>query len=74
MTWEDGLFTRVWQSGTQRLIISVYICEDGGTRLQISRESKSIEGDFRLAKLGRFSKKEAEGIIPIIQEALSIMR
>jgi 5-methyltetrahydrofolate--homocysteine methyltransferase len=41
--------------------------------VQIARENKDAEGNMRFAKLGRLSKEEAAGIIPLIQEALPQM-
>jgi len=52
--------------------LSVYSYNEGAKKLQISRENKAQE-DYRFSKLGRLSKEEAEGILPLMQEAIKEM-
>lgn len=68
---DEKLFTKSWEDESERLTISVYSYNQGPKKLQISRENKNPEGEFRFAKLGRLSKKEIEGVLPLIQEAVS---
>ena len=42
-------------------------------KIQIIREVKDRNGEYAFAKLGRLAKEEAEGILPLIQEALKAM-
>jgi hypothetical protein len=54
-------------------VVSVHSYRNGPKKLQITREIKDREGNFIFARLGRLSKEEIEGILPIIQEAIKIM-
>ena len=65
------LFSKSWEAEEARLIVSVYSYNKGAKKLQISRETKDNEGNFRFAKLGRLTKEEAEAVLPFIQEAVT---
>ena len=66
---DDCLFSKTWESEWERLTISVYSYNNGPKKLQISRENKDQQGNFRFAKLGRLTKEEVEALLPLIQEA-----
>lgn len=68
---DECLFSQKLESELGRIVVSVYSYNKGIKKLQISRESKNPEGEYRFAKLGRMTKEETEGIIPFIQEAIS---
>ena len=70
---DERLFSKSWENGPQRLTVSVYSYNKGVKKLQITRENKSPQGDFRFAKLGRMTKQETEAVLPLIQEALKSM-
>ena len=70
-TLDAQLFSKSWEAEETRLIVSVYSYNKGVKKLQISRETKDNEGNFRFAKLGRLTKEEAEAILPFIQEAVT---
>ncbi len=70
---DECLFSKSWETGPQRLTVSVYSYNKGPKKLQITRENKGPEGNFRFAKLGRMTKEETEAVLPLIQEALSRM-
>jgi len=70
---DESLFSKSWESDIQRLTVSVYSYNSGAKKLQITRENRGPEGDFRFTRLGRMNKEEAEAILPIIQEALGHM-
>ncbi|MFH1857058.1 MAG: hypothetical protein ABH836_07560 [Candidatus Omnitrophota bacterium] len=70
---DERLFSKTWESETDRLTVSVYSYNNGAKKLQISRENKTNQDDFRFAKLGRLTKEEVAAIIPFMQEALSVM-
>ena len=70
---DERLFSKSWESGPQRLTVSVYSYNKGVKKLQITRENKGPQGDFRFAKLGRMTKQETEAVLPLIQEALPRM-
>ncbi|MBF0216671.1 MAG: hypothetical protein HQL30_06735 [Candidatus Omnitrophica bacterium] len=70
---DENMFSKSWESETDRLTVSIYSYNHGQKKLQISRESKSPQGDLKFAKLGRMTKDEITAIIPLIQEAIGNM-
>ena len=67
---DESLFSKSWETESERLTVSVYSYNKGTKKLQISRESKDREGNFRFAKMGRMTKEEIQAILPLLQEAL----
>ena len=70
---DERLFSKVWENEAERISVSVYSYNNGAKKLQITRENKDRQGNFRFVKLGRLSKEELEGILPFVQEALGNM-
>jgi len=70
---DEQLFSKAWDSDSGKIIVSVYSYNNGAKKLQITREIQGREGQPSFAKLGRLTKAEAEGILPLIQEALKNM-
>ena len=70
---DDQLFSRFWENDSGKIVVSVYSYNNGAKKIQIVREVKNREGEFAFAKLGRLTKEEMEGILPLIQEALKAM-
>jgi len=70
---DQQLFTKNFEIETGKIVVSVYSYNNGPRKLQLSRENKDAEGNPRFAKLGRLSKTELEGILPLINEALGNM-
>lgn len=70
---DERLFSKAWEAGTQRLTVSVHSYNKAAKKLQISRENKDDEDNFKFAKLGRMTKEEIEAVLPLIQEALNYM-
>jgi len=70
---DECLFSKVWEAENERLSVRVCSYNKGQKKLQISRENRGPEGDFRFAKLGRMNKEEAEAILPLLQEAVKSM-
>ncbi|MCX5708243.1 MAG: hypothetical protein NTY14_04620 [Candidatus Omnitrophica bacterium] len=70
---DEQLFAKSFETEDGRLTVSVYSYNNGAKKLQIVRENKDPEGNLRFAKMGRLTKNEAEGILPLIQEALTNM-
>jgi len=70
---DEQLFSKSYEADDGRITVSVYSYNNGPKKLQIVRENKNPEGNFRFTKLGRLTKSEAEGILPLIQESLSQM-
>ena len=67
---DKQLFTKSWEGEGTKISVSVYSYNNGIKKLQISRENIGAEGEPRFSKLGRLTKEEAEGILPLIQEAI----
>jgi len=70
---DECLFTKSWETESQRLTVNVYSYNKGVKKLQITRENKDNQGNFRFAKLGRMTKEEIEALLPLIQEAITYM-
>ncbi len=70
---DEQLFSKSWENDTGKVVVSVNSYNKGQKKVQIVREIKDKEGNYNFAKLGRLSKEEAEGILPLIQEALKVM-
>ena len=67
------LFSKSWESEITKITIGVHSYNNGPKKLQITRENRDANGNFRFTKLGRIAKEELEGILPIIQESLEAM-
>lgn len=70
---DEQLFSKSWEDEANKIVVSVYSYNKGAKKLQIVREIKNREGEFTFTKLGRLSKDETEGVLPLIQEALKLM-
>lgn len=70
---DNQLFAKILETEGGRITVSVYSYNNGPLKMQIVRENKDAEGNFRFAKLGRLTKEEALGVQPLIQEALTHM-
>ena len=70
---DECLFTKALENEFGRINVSVYSYNNGVKKLQIARENRTGEGDFRFTKLGRMTKDELESILPALQEALKKM-
>ncbi|MFH1578160.1 MAG: hypothetical protein ABIC18_03710 [Candidatus Omnitrophota bacterium] len=70
---DECLFQEPYETEASRLTVSVYSYNKGPKKLQIARENKGAQDEFRFAKLGRLSKEEASRVLPLIQKALDYM-
>ena len=70
---DNCLFSKAWEGEFERLTASVFSYNNGPQKLQLSRENKDNQGEYRFAKLGRLSKEEIEHLLPLIQEAVQHM-
>ena len=70
---DESLFSKSRETDSDRLTVSVYSYNKGAKKLQIARENRDAQGDFRYAKLGRMNKEEVASLLPLIQEALKHM-
>ena len=67
------VFSRFWENDSGKVVVSVYSYNNGPKKIQLVREVKDRNGEYAFAKLGRLTKEEAEGALPLIQEALKAM-
>lgn len=70
---DECVFTKSWENDTERMTVSIYSYNKGTKKLQITRENKNNQGDYRFAKLGRLTKEETEALLPLIKEACGHM-
>ena len=70
---DKKLFSETKELEMTRITVAVHQYNEGEKKLQISRENRSQEGDWRFAKLGRMFKDEVEAILPLIPKALEHM-
>jgi len=67
------LFSEVAEFETSKITVGVYSYNDGEKKLQLSRETRNMDGEFTFAKLGRMFKDEVEAVIPLMKKALEHM-
>lgn len=70
---DKQLFAETIEFETSRITVGVYSYNDGDKKLQISRENRNQDNEWKFAKLGRMLKEEAEKIIPAMQKAIEFM-
>ena len=67
---DEQVFAKTWQGNGTKLTVGVYSYNKGQKKVQISRELIADEGKPGFAKLGRLTKEELQGILPLLQEAV----
>ena len=70
---DECLVSKVWESDMCRITVSIYSYNKGTKKLQITRENKDAQGQFRYAKLGRMTKEEVEAVLPLMSEVVKEM-
>lgn len=70
---DQCLFSKNYENEAGRLTVGVYTYNNGPKKLQISRETRGAEGDFKFSKMGRLAKEELQALLPFLQEALEHM-
>ena len=70
---DEQMYSKPFENENGAIVVSVFSYNNGPKKLQIVREIKNKDGNLNFAKLGRLSKDEAEGILPLIKEALELM-
>ena len=68
---DEEIFTETKEFGDTRIKVSVFSYNKGQKKLQLSREN-NIDG-WRFVRLGRLSKEDLEGALPVIQKAMETM-
>jgi hypothetical protein len=70
---DEQLFSKALEGDGVKIVVSVHSYNNGQKKLQLVRETKDAEGNWRFGKLGRLTKAEVEGILPMINEAIGHM-
>jgi len=66
-------FKEVKEFNDTRISVGIFSYNNGEKKLQISRENKDQNEEWRFAKLGRMNKQEAKEIVPILMKAVEKM-
>ncbi len=56
-----------------RITVGVFSYNNGANKLQLTRENKDQNDQWRFAKLGRMSKSEAKEVLPVMMRAIEKM-
>ena len=70
---DEQLFAKALENDGVKIVVSVNRYNNGQKKMQLVRETRDAEGNWRFGKLGRLTKVEVEGILPFINEALGHM-
>jgi hypothetical protein len=71
---DNQVFTKSFETDKgSRITVSVYSYNNGPLKLQLTRENRDEEGNYKFGKLGRLTKSEIQDILPLINEALTHM-
>jgi hypothetical protein len=70
---DQQVFAKSWEGDGMTLTVGIYSYNQGPKKVQISRALATEEGKPGFAKLGRLTKEELEGVLPLLQEALAAM-
>ena len=70
---DKKLFAETKDFEMTRITVSVNQYNEGEKKLQLSRENRNQDGEWKFAKLGRMFKDEVEAIIPLMQKAIEFM-
>ncbi len=66
---DKELFLQTVEIGLSQLTVGVYSYNGGVPKLQISRQSRNMEGELSFGKLGRMIKEEVDAIMPLVEKA-----
>ncbi|MBU0469744.1 MAG: hypothetical protein KKD07_04390 [Candidatus Omnitrophica bacterium] len=56
-----------------RITVGVFSYNGGQSKLQLSRENRNQNDEWRFAKLGRMTKEEALEVVPLMTKAVEGM-
>ncbi len=66
-------FKEVKDFDNTRISVGIFSYNGGEKKLQLTRENQGQDEDWRFAKLGRLTKREAKEIIPVMMKAIENM-
>ncbi len=70
---DKELFSETKEFETTKIKVGVYSYNDGEKKMQISRETRNQDGEWKFSKLGRMFKDEVEAVIPMLKKSLESM-
>lgn len=70
---DKKVYSQEWIGERERLTVSVFSYNEGPKKLQVTRENKDKEGNYRFTRLGRMSTEEVAGVLPFMKEAVDLM-
>jgi hypothetical protein len=77
MPYEKSLDAEIFKSTQEfedtKITVGVFSYNGGEKKLQLSRENKTPQEEWRFAKLGRMTKAETQAILPLINQAVEQM-
>ncbi len=68
-----ALFKEIKEFDGTRITVGIFQYNGGEKKLQITRENRNQTEEWRFSKLGRMTKEEIEGILPVISQAMKQM-
>ena len=70
---DKQIFEESVELETTTIKVGVYSYNEGPKKLQLIRQNKNAQGEPVFAKLGRMTKEEVQGVLPVMQKALEQM-
>ncbi|MCK4519075.1 MAG: hypothetical protein KAU12_03040 [Candidatus Omnitrophica bacterium] len=70
---DKAVFEEGKEFGNTKIVIGAYSYNNAEAKLQIAREFKNADGQWQYSKLGRLTKEEIQGVLPIISSAVEKM-
>ena len=68
-----GSFKETKEFDDTKITVGIFSYNGGEKKLQITRENRNQDEEWRFTKLGRISKNELKEIVPVILKALETM-
>jgi hypothetical protein len=72
-TLDVSTFKEAKEFGESRITVGIFSYNNGAKKLQVTRENKDPNDEYRFTKLGRMTKEEAQEIVPLMMKALENM-
>ena len=72
-TLDQASFTETKEFEDTRITVGVFSYNGNSPKLQVTRENRNANEEWRFTKLGRMTKEEAQEIIPIMTKAVQKM-
>jgi len=70
---DEETFKEIKEFEDSRISVGVFSYNGGEKKLQMSRENRNQNDEWRFAKLGRMTKEEVQEIVPIMMKAVESM-